>query len=364
MAERLNKGEWSEFYAFIKVLSESRLLAADADLTPMPEIFYPVRKVLRNETDVRRTYSLKDDELIELTVSDEKGEARHYIDYAQISGFRKPLFEKIKAGQGASFEIDLADDLIDQLHCGKIKASSAKKGDIMLVIHDYVTNRENKVEFSIKSYIGGKPTLLNASGATNFKFRLNGFAGDLDAVNEISGSSKVKDRLNSLLNDGVVFELENMASPIFKRNLRKIDSSMPLFIGQFLVQFFAGNARSVVDLTALIAREGTAVDSLGEAFNFDDLKYKIKQLLISVALGLVPNTDWDGFIKADGGYIIVKDDGDVVCFHIYNISELGEYLFNNTKLETASTTRHKFASVFEENDQAFMNLNLQIRFTG
>jgi len=47
MVERLNRGEWSEFYAFVKVLSERQLLAADADLTPLPNVFYPVRKVLR-----------------------------------------------------------------------------------------------------------------------------------------------------------------------------------------------------------------------------------------------------------------------------------------------------------------------------
>jgi len=364
VVERLNRGEWSEFYAFVKVLSDRKLLAASADLTPIPDIFYPVRKVLRHETGIKRVYSLKRDDKIELSMTDDGQESHFEIDYADVGDLSGPLFERIKMGQGRSFEIDMAEELINSLHCGKVKASSSKKGDIMIVIHDHVTNRENNVEFSIKSYIGGMPTLLNASGATNFKYKLSGFVGALDDINNITGSSKVKDRLNALLVSGVDFELTDMSSQIFKRNLRKIDSSMPLFIGQFLVKFFSGQARTVADLTRLIAEEGTATDSLGEAFNFEDLKYKIKQLLINVALGLVPNTDWDGFIKADGGYIIVKEDGDVVCFHIYNISELGEYLFNNTKLETASTTRHKFASVYEEDGQTYMNLNLQIRFMG
>jgi len=364
VVERLNRGEWSEFYAFIKVLSERKLLAANADLTPLADIFYPVRKVLRHETGIKRTYSLKSDEHIELSIQQDGNEETFEINYADIDDLKEPLFEHIKAGKGRAFEIDMAEDLIESLHCGKVKASSGKKGDIMIVIHDHVTNRENNVEFSIKSYVGGMPTLLNASGATNFKFRLDGFTGTADHINGITGSSKVMDRLNALLTAGVQFDLCDMSSPIFKRNLRKIDSSMPIFIGQFLVRFFSAQARTVADLTRLVAEEGVATDSLGEAFNFEDLKYKMKQLLINVALGLVPNTDWDGFIKADGGYIIVKEDGDVVCFHIYNISELGEYLFNNTRLETASTSRHKFASVYEENGQAYMNLNLQIRFMG
>lgn len=363
MVEKLNRGEWSEFYAFVKVLSERKLLAANEDLTPLADIFYPVRKVLRHETGVKRTYSLKNDEKIEVFIQQDENEEIIEIDYAEVDALKAPLFESIKAGKGRAFEIDFAEDLIESLRCGKVKASSGKKGDIVIVIHDHVTNRENSVEFSIKSYVGGMPTLLNASGATNFKFRLNGFAGVADDINRITGSSKVMDRLNALLSTGVKLDLCDMSSSIFKRNLRKIDSSMPLFIGQFLVHFFSGQARTVADLTRLIAHEEVATDSLGEAFNFEDLKYKMKQLLINVALGLVPNTDWDGFIKADGGYIIVKEDGSVVCFHIYNISELGEYLFNNTKLETASTSRHGFASVYEEEGQAYMNLNLQIRFT-
>jgi len=104
---------------------------------------------------------------------------------------------------------------------------------------------------------------------------LDGFTGAPGDINDIDGRSKVKDRLNTLIDSGVDLQLTNMASPIFKRNLRKIDSSMPLFIGQFLVQFFCGNARSVADLTALIAEQGTAKDSLGEPFNFEDLKYKV-----------------------------------------------------------------------------------------
>ena len=364
MVEKLNRGEWSEFYAFVKILSERKLLAASSDLTPIPDTFYPVRKILRDEPGITRVYDLKKEENIVLTVTSSENAETFEIEYADIAGLKGPLFKQIRDGDGRSFEIALAEDLIEHLHCGKVKASSSKKGDIMIVIHDHVTNRENNVEFSIKSYIGGMPTLLNASGATNFKFKLSGFNGDPDTINAISGRSKVMDRLNELRGNGVSFELASMASPIFKRNLLKIDSSMPLFIGHFLVKFFSGQARTVANLTQLIADEGLAKDSLGDPFNFEDLKYKIKQLLINVALGLVPNTDWDGFIKADGGYIIVKEDGDVVCFHIYNISELGEYLFNNTKFETASTSRHKFASVYEEGETAYMNLNLQIRFTG
>ncbi len=38
------------------------------------------------------------------------------------------------------------------------------------------------------------------------------------------------------------------------------------------------------------------------------------------------------------------------------------YLFNNTKLETASTIRHDFGRIYEENGKQLIKLNLQIQF--
>jgi HpaII restriction endonuclease len=81
-----------------------------------------------------------------------------------------------------------------------------------------------------------------------------------------------------------------------------------------------------------------------------------------VALGMTPGKEWDGFTKTHGGYIIVKEDGEIVCYHLYNRDEFQEYLYNNTRLETPSTSRHKFGSIYTENGSRYIKLNLQIRF--
>ena len=72
--------------------------------------------------------------------------------------------------------------------------------------------------------------------------------------------------------------------------------------------------------------------------------------------------EWDGIDEASGGYIVVNKKGDVLAYHIYNRNYFEEYLLNNTKYETASTTRHDFGKVYEENGINFIKLNLQIRF--
>ena len=50
---------------------------------------------------------------------------------------------------------------------------------------------------------------------------------------------------------------------------------------------------------------------------------------------MVPSKVWDEFTKAHGGYIVVKNNGDVICYHLYNRDEFLSYLYENTKFESA-----------------------------
>ena len=92
--------------------------------------------------------------------------------------------------------------------------------------------------------------------------------------------------------------------------------------------------------------------------------YKIKHLLCDTALGMVSDTVWTGEYEATGGYIVAKRDGEVICYHIHNQNDLEDYLLANTKLETASSSRHKFGKLYRDEDdhQLYFKLNLQIRF--
>jgi len=68
-----NKGEWSEFYAFIKILTDKKLFAGNSDLKLLKDKFYIVLKIIREETKTgRKNYDVsKPTNLI--VVTDEKG---------------------------------------------------------------------------------------------------------------------------------------------------------------------------------------------------------------------------------------------------------------------------------------------------
>jgi hypothetical protein len=124
--------------------------------------------------------------------------------------------------------------------------------------------------------------------------------------------------------------------------------------------FYSSNSATIQELTSKIAETNPLKYNLDGNHPF--YSYKIKRFLTDVALGMTPSKVWTGELDATGGYLIVKDNGDVLCYHIYNRNEFEDYLFANTKLETASSTRHEFGIIYTDDDQLHFKLNLQVCF--
>ena len=139
-----------------------------------------------------------------------------------------------------------------------------------------------------------------------------------------------------------------------------IDSLLPNILGEIVNTFFTSNLNSTKDLTANVNDQNPL--NYDNQFAHTFYEYKLKRFLTDVALGMTPSKVWKGVYDATGGYLVVKENGDILCYHIYNRNQFEDYLFNNTKLETASSTRHDFGKVYEENDRFYFKLNLQIRF--
>ena len=46
---------------------------------------------------------------------------------------------------------------------------------------------------------------------------------------------------------------------------------------------------------------------------------------------------------------MVKNDGDVICFHLYDRNLLEDYLFYNTKFETPTGDRYNLGEIYKNN---------------
>jgi type II restriction enzyme len=179
-------------------------------------------------------------------------------------------------------------------------------------------------------------------------------------INGIETRSKIKDRIEKITELGGELQFQKTESSVFGNNLILIDSALPKIIADSLHLFFTSTFSTVLELTAKISITNPLEYNLETNHPF--YSYKIKRFLTDIALGMMPSKVWTGELDATGGYLVVKENGEVLCYHIYNRNEFEDYLFKNTKLETASSTRHVFGKIYEENGVQYFKLNLQIRF--
>ena len=351
-----NKGEWSEIYAFCYLLNNGILKAADKDLNPTT-VYFPILKILREEVAGTilnyvpcnadwNSVKIFDGDTLLKTVS--KDEFEHIV---------AELLEKIPTGERA-FEIPEVNDFFGSIFVKKLKADSAHKQDIDIQIHDIHTGISPVCGFSIKSYLGAKPTLINPGKNTNIIYNIIGCTNELaENVNEIATRTKIIDRVGELVNHECTFEFDSMTSAQFQENLQFIDSQMPVILANALLITYRDNIKKLSDVIEQLKTE----NPLNFA-NTNMYEYKFKKFLCAAALGMTPEKHWEGEEDANGGYIVVKQDGSVVCYHIYNRTDFEQYLYDYTCFDSPSTTRYEYAQVYNENNTFKIKFNLQVRF--
>ena len=353
-----NKGEWTELLSFMKLINDEKLNLADKNLNKNGS-YFNVTKVTTKNIDY--DCILNSDEKIVIksksTGVEKVIEKESIIDNIVISNITKRIVNGSR-----TFEIKEFDLIENGLGFSMLKGgNSNQKADIVLDINNQDLTKNNE-GFGIKSYLGSKPTLLNASGNTNFIYKAVGVsAQDIDSINDISTRTKLKDRIKAIHDLGGNLVFEKAEKEILEYNLKAVDSVMPEIISAMLYEFFVNRTSSIKQNIANIHKEGR----LNKNINYGDLaalEIKIKNLLVSVLLGFFPGKKWDGNLESNGA-IVVKENGEQIGFHIIDMVSLKEYLFENIKFDTPSMSRHRYGSLFVENGgTVFFKLNLQLRF--
>ncbi|WP_435139271.1 HpaII family restriction endonuclease [Formosa sp. A9] len=354
-----NKGEWSEIYALFKLLGDKQLFLGDKDIEKLEGLVYPIIKILRSESNGDFEYSIQDE--IILISGNEQVLKIPIIEFKEKALY---LLNVIKQSTERTFSVPVIEEFMQSINCISLKANSSAKTDITIVVHDQRTNQQPTLGFSIKSQLGSPSTLLNAGKTTNFIYKIN-FThltrDEIDQINSINTRSKIMDRITQIQSKGGIFEFVKTERQIFSNNLVLIDSLLPQILSQIVFDFYTTEFSHLTDLVNLTAKKNPLEFDIENEHKF--YEYKIKRFLTDVALGMMPSQVWTGKYDATGGYLIVKENGDVLCYHIYNRNEFEDYLLNNTKLDTASSSRHGFGEIYVDNGQIFFKLNLQIRFT-
>lgn len=350
-----NKGEWSELYAFFKLLADGRLYCGDGQLNRYEDKFYPVLEIFRDDSPKRNSYKIrtaKNNILVAgQTVNIE-------IPQERFRQEADTLLEHIK-NMGNNTDFSYIQPFMNMIGCSTIKAKSSDKADIRIVIHNLQTGAKPELGYSIKSKLGADSTLINSNkDGTNFIYRVQGISAK--QVSEFNAFDKFKKKFDYLKSIGATVSYYKTANSILHHNLTLLDMGIERIIADSLIDYYSGKGRTVSEITDHISMS----DPLNIASDTDQpmYAYKVKQFLLAFALGVTSSTPWYGKFHANGGYIVIKEDGDIICYHFFDRNDLENYLFFNTRFETPSTSRHLFGNIYQENGEYFLKLNLQIRF--
>lgn len=344
-----NRGEWSELYALGYLLVNGGGFAADEFARIDKSIFYKVLEVVDNPTGNSETlYTLQGSE-IEIS---QNGVGVLRISKSELEPSLQVFFEDlVSQSDSRAFALPSGDALMRLLVKSKLSASASLANDLHLVLEDIETKIPTpRRGFSIKSEIGSPATIFNASGRTNLTYRVVGNSQP-QPFSDISG---VKTNLKNLKEQGFSLEFLEFDNETLHKSLLNIDSNLPTYLAELMLAYYQSNTTNLKNICETIW-PSTASDS--------DLKIsKIKKFLSAASMGLRAGQLWSGYPQDFGGLLLVKENGDVLFYYLYNLQRFEDYLFTHLRFETPSATRHKFGQVYFVGDEARIKLNLQIRY--
>ena len=353
---RGNIGEWSELYTLGYLLVHGGAYAADNQQNAIPEMFHRVLQVyLAGKNGHPETnYVIHENDVAILVSGNEIARVERSLIQAAIESMLSQLTD---GSHKKTFELVKGNELLKLIKRTKISASSSEhENDLDLILEDQVTKSPTpRVGFNIKSQIGGRSTLLNASGATNFIYRIVQPAEKTKKPYPEFQHGKHGQNLAALYSSGFELEFETISNPTFYSNLTLLDMQFPNHLAKVLLNSYTTGNKKFADV---VNATFPASDP-----NSRQPIFKLKEFLGAVAMGLRPNATWDGDTTKFSGILVVKPSGEIVFYYLYNRKNFEEHLYNNLAFERASTSRHKYGEIYSENGVDKIMLNLQIRFT-
>lgn len=358
-----NKGEWSEFYTFLKLLADGKIYAADKNLNKNESLFYLILKIIRGK--IENLEYIRGEKII---IQNSDGKVLAELPINLVTEYAVQFLKGITTGESGkgTFELNFAETILKEFHTTTLSDERTETADIRIVIHDPITQHEPLLGFSIKSYLGGKPTLFNAGKPSNLIYKITPEIDEKNRI-ELNNLDTYGKRIKWLVDNAYKITFLKMNSEIFRTNLELIDSRLPEILSHLLLIRYLGGPNKLAELTEYLNKINPCNFNIKLNPNF--YTYKIKRLLVDAALGMKAGSLWTGTFSATGGYIAVKRDGELLCYHIYNWNEFQDYLLNHTKIDypDSSPNRCDFGRILTsdevgENEGTFIKLNFQIRF--
>jgi DNA (cytosine-5)-methyltransferase 1 len=374
-----NKGEWSEIYIFLKLMYDRKVYAADKDMNKLNNVFLNIVKIIREELR-NQVYEYRTGDIIKIYLNGNDTDTD--VPEINFKENKDKLYNLMLANVRGTFGDVGIENFLNSIYITKLKAPAINQSeffggtqDITMAVMDYRSGITETVGFSCKSVFGGRSTLFNASkDNTNFVYEVTGPITDelMSHFNSLFKSrgkkqvTAVGDRIRALKKSGCSLKFVSPATKTTERNLvLSGGNELPEIVGDAL-KYYYWESEGGADFAPIYKAIGYVIANNPAGYAFNDIesiyKRKFSNLLYDMFTGMRMKESWDGRSSVNGGYIVMKSDGDVVAYHSCIADEFKDFLLNKLGFETPSASRHEFMQIYKKNGKYYLKLNLQVRF--
>lgn len=371
--KKLNKGEWAEFYVMMKLLGEGRLYTANKLLQKNYQSYLDVLKIIRQECETQvLEYIIDEANSIVIVKPQDTDAILTTIPISDFNYYAKMLFDGIKDLKDRSVPApDPVCNFAKAIYVSKPKAPAVKalkrqfggKNDIFIEVRDGQTAIVSVMGFSIKSKFGQNPTLFNAGSSSQYLYRLSGcndaMMKEFNAITKNGGRGWSKCK-TYLAGHGISMEFAHTQNPIYNDNLFLIRESMAKIMAWCVKDRLidsAGHFEVMETTERMIAANPLEVPGANVYY-----EKAIKDFLMAGFTGMTAGKKWDGREQVNGGYIVVMDDGDVICYHSNDRESFRDYLYRNTYFEYVSADKYAWSRIIKIEGEYYLPLNVSVRF--
>ena len=371
--KQLNKGEWAEFYVMMKLLGEGRLYTANKLLQKNYQSYLDVLKIIRQECETQvLEYIIDEPNAMVIIKAQSSDTILASVPIEDFNNYAKVLFDGIKDVKGSSVPApDSVCEFAKVIYVSKPKAPAVKalkkqfggKNDIFIEVRDGQTAIVSIMGFSIKSKFGQPPTLFNAGSSSQFLYKLSGcndkLMEEFNAITDNGGRGWAKCKAY-LIENCITMEFAHTQNQIYNDNLFLVRESMAKIMAWCVKDRLidsAGHFEVMETVERMIAANPLKVPAPQVYY-----EKAIKDFLMAGFTGMTAGKVWDGREQVNGGYIVVMDDGDVICYHSNDRESFRDYLYRNTFFEYVSADKYVWSRIIKIENEYYLPLNVSVRF--
>ena len=357
MAFEATKREWGELYAFFRILADGHVYAGTPDVKRNEAHKIPVAMVQREEHDGTRQYVIENDYINVKGENIDKKIPRE--DFDTVAGL---IREAIKNTSGNDvMSPDGVEEFLDEVAIFNLEAQTQDRTDFSVAFYSADAPLTG---FCVRSRMGGKMLpLLDGGRAANFKFEQSGVKFAVPTINKINAEGEEDDVTSRMLmieRLGGVLKYNDVADKIFRSNLSMIDLHAGRMFAEMTRIMWLDGITKMSELTEEIKKMNPLKikDELINKHGY--YEYKVKELLLALAMGMRPAKMYNGTDSAISGFLFVTAEGEVLCYQKAFRQVFADFLYQNTRLEKGSTEKDKYGYLERENGVYYFKLNLKI----